>query len=137
MLNLKHHLKSSKGFTLIELIVCIAIIGTMSAVAVANISKVTDSQKETTTKAEVIRTQTAVNKYRNDIGNCPGTLTALTSTYNSKGPWLKKVSQDSYGKDLQYDSTYCFVYSLGKDGIKHSSTVASTQTVGGDDVSAY
>ena len=62
-------LKDQNGFTLIELIVVIAILGVLAAIAVPTVNNYLGSSKERAWNAEQDRIQTAVDAYLSNPGN--------------------------------------------------------------------
>lgn len=78
----KNH-KLSSGFTLIELITAIAIIGILSSIVVTNVLGVMKKTRDGQRKADLRQIQSALELYRADQGvypeilkNCPSTGTA-------------------------------------------------------------
>jgi general secretion pathway protein G len=118
--------KKSKqaGFSLIELLIVIVIMGLlMSLVAPTMFSKV-DSTKIKTATAQMQMIQTALDTYRLDMGDYPKTLSELISSEKSgwDGPYLpKKEPFDPWGNAYNYenpgpDGRLFLLLSLGKDG---------------------
>ena len=66
---MKHINRSQNGFTLIELIVVIAILGVLAAIAVPTVSNYLGSSKEQSWNAEQERIQTAVTAYLSSPNN--------------------------------------------------------------------
>ena len=62
-------LKNQNGFTLIELIVVIAILGVLAAIAVPTVNNYLGSSKERSWNAEQGRIQTAVDAYMSNPAN--------------------------------------------------------------------
>lgn len=66
MQNLKKILKNKKGFTLVELMVVVAILGVLVAVAVPVYSNVTDNAKKTTCAANIRTLKSAITMAQAD-----------------------------------------------------------------------
>ena len=60
-----------KGFTLVELIVVIAVVSILSGIAVINFLKVTEKAKRAEAKSFIASLQTAISMYKLDIGHYP------------------------------------------------------------------
>lgn len=115
---------SIKGFSLIELLIVIVILGLlMSLVAPAMFSKV-DSSKIKTAQAQMEMFRTALDTYRLDMGDYPSALSKLRESDDAgwDGPYLpKSLPVDPWGNDYVYrtpgeEGTPFLLMSYGKDG---------------------
>lgn len=68
--------KVKKGFTLIELIVVIAILGILAAVLIPKFTSFTDDARKNSAKSEAKTCQTAVSSYYAKYGKWPTSATA-------------------------------------------------------------
>ena len=71
----------SAGFTLVELIVVIAIIGILSAAAVANYKRSIVKAKEAALQQDLYTMRTLINQYFADKGKYPSDLQALVGDH--------------------------------------------------------
>ncbi len=97
--------RSCRGFTLIELIVVIIILGLLAGLVVPRLFKQTERAKITTAKAQIAAIQTALGLYKLDTGTYPSTEQGLAALRtrppgmdNWKGPYLpKEIPPDPWG----------------------------------------
>lgn len=121
----------AKGFTLIEIMVVVVILGILAALVVPNILQRPDEARVTAARADIRAIANALEMYRLDNHTYPSTdqgLDALVRrpsgfpearNWNSEG-YLKNIPRDPWGNDYQYispgtRSTYD-LYSFGADG---------------------
>jgi general secretion pathway protein G len=104
---------SDDGYTLMELLVVLAILGFLAAMATPQVLKYIDRSRVGTAKTEVANISSALELYKLDIGHYPTTqegLVALqkapTGSDNWNGPYLKKQSalNDPWGRPYHYKS---------------------------------
>ena len=103
---------TSAGFTLIELIVVVVIIGLLAGLVVPQFIKQEEKATAKAAKAQIELFGTALDTFRLDVGRYPTTqegLAALTQKPASAdrwdGPYLKKeVPPDPWGKPYIYKS---------------------------------
>jgi general secretion pathway protein G len=120
---------SSAGFTLIELIVVVVIIGLLAGLVVPQFIKQEEKATAKAAKAQIELFGTALDTFRLDVGRYPTTqegLAALTqkpaSAERWDGPYLKKeVPPDPWGKAYVYKSPGDHgpydIISYGADGV--------------------
>ncbi|GAB3037560.1 type II secretion system major pseudopilin GspG [Bowmanella dokdonensis] len=115
-----------RGFSLIELLIVIMIIGLLaSLVAPTMFSKVSSSQRKTAA-AQMQMFETALDTYRLDMGSYPESLQELRQSDKQgwDGPYLPKdVPMDPWDNPYAYkvpgdDGKPYYLASYGKDGQK-------------------
>ena len=74
--------KSSKGFTIIELIVVIAIIAVLAGIVLVNVMQYIGKSKDATIKEEASQLQTAANVWLNDPNNTAGDFSHVCGSPN-------------------------------------------------------
>lgn len=124
--------KRQAGFTLIEILVVVMILGILAAVVVPNIMSRPEEARIAKARQDVRALETALDLYKLDNFAYPTTdqgLEALVSKPTippipkkyRKEAYLKKVPQDPWGNDYQYLSPgehgAIDIYSLGPDGV--------------------
>ena len=122
---------SERGFTLIELMLVVIIIGALTAMVMPRLAGRTDQAKVSAAQADVsANIPTALKLYELDNGRFPssedGGLQALfvkpSNATNWNGPYLEKKPVDPWGREYLYKSpgthrTYDYdLSSLGRDG---------------------
>jgi general secretion pathway protein G len=134
-MNAPRHRTSQHGFTLIEIMVVVVIIGILGAIVVPQFMSRPDQAKVTAAKVDLQAIGTALEMYRLDNFHYPSTqqgLEALSKrpsglpaarSWNPQG-CLKSLPVDPWGTPYQYlnpgvksaDGGYD-LYSLGSDGV--------------------
>lgn len=89
------------GFTLVEMLLVVAIIGILAAVVAAKFGGRADDARIAATRASIQSISTAIDTYDVDVGRYPASLQNLVSSSgepNWKGPYLKGgVPSDQWG----------------------------------------
>lgn len=96
-------MSSKKGFTLVELLVVVLILGALAAIAIPRISQSADKAKSNACKTNVDLINSQIELfYANNDGSWPDSLSDVTGsdTYFPDGP-----PECPYGVDYTYDTT--------------------------------
>ena len=123
------HRRGRSGFTLIELMVVLVIIGVLAALIVPNVLDRADEARVTAARTDVNRLMQALKLYKLDNQRYPSTdqglqalvarPTAAPAPQNWK-PYVDKLPNDPWGRPYQYANPgvrgEIDVYSLGADG---------------------
>ncbi|MCK4565258.1 MAG: type II secretion system major pseudopilin GspG [Verrucomicrobia bacterium] len=128
MMNKKN---KKSGFTLVELLVVLVILMVIGTIAVQNFSGEEDKAKVKATKASFTQIETALERYKLDVGNYPsedeGLMALMQAPEGDEGDWAgkylskQKAILDAWGNDYLYsmpgpdDESY-EIASLGADG---------------------
>jgi general secretion pathway protein G len=123
------HSSRVRGFTLVELLVVLAILGLLAGLVGPQVMKFLGSSKTKTAALQIEDLSATLDLYRLEIGRYPSSqegLEALVSkpadAPNWNGPYLKKaaVPKDPWGFDYQYrfpgEHGGFDIWSLGADG---------------------
>lgn len=120
-----------RGFTLIEIMVVVVIIGLLAAVIVPQVVSKVDDARIAKAKQDIASMETALTMFRLDNSKYPGTDQGLASLSTQPtdpsirhwrpGGYVKRVSKDPWGNDYLYvfPGTHggeYDLYSLGADG---------------------
>jgi general secretion pathway protein G len=123
----KNKISNEHGFSLLELMAVMIILGLISAIAVPSVYKHIRKGKQQTAKTQIDMIDGALEAYRMDTGDFPSQeqgLEALRSdpgVENWDGPYLKKkIPLDPWNNEYLYNNpgqhgNEIDVFSLGKD----------------------
>jgi general secretion pathway protein G len=120
--------RSRKGFTLIELMVVIVILGLLAALVAPKFLKRGEEAKVTTTEVQMKNIEQALKLYKLHNSFYPTTEQGLKALVekpeedpvpkNWKGPYIEKIPKDAWGNDFIYisDGKQFNLISPGPDG---------------------
>jgi general secretion pathway protein G len=115
---MRHRKQTRPGFTLIEILLVLAIIGMLAGVTIFAIGGIGKKARVDTTKATLETVANALDTYNLHIGHYPteeeGNLSALRvkPTFDNEqleedwaGPYLKKEPVDAWSNPLSYEAS--------------------------------
>lgn len=115
----------SGGFSLIELLVVLVILGLIAGLVVPNIMSRGEDAKSRAASAEVQRLSMAVDEFYLDTGRAPQSLRELVerpgNVSNWNGPYIRESNlsdpwDNEYGYDYPGEHRDFDIYSHGRDG---------------------
>jgi len=98
-------MKKNKGFSLMELMIVLIILGLLGSLVAPKLFSKVSSSKIKTAVAQMQMFETAIDTYRLDMGTVPPTLQALRRSESASwdGPYLPKdIPLDPWGKEYIY-----------------------------------
>ncbi len=124
-MNIKRGKRSSRGFTLVELLLVLVILALIGGLVLPGIIGKAEGAKVKAAGSQISRLSMAVESFYLDTGITPDNLTELVGESSDvdgwNGPYVKKSSlKDPWGREYVY--TYpgehgdFDIYSLGADG---------------------
>lgn len=134
----KRKMKKISGFTLIEVMVVVVILGILAALVVPKILSRPEQARIVKVKQDILAIQSALDLYKLDNGFYPSTdqgLRALVAqpttppvprSWKSDG-YLQDVPQDPWGEAYQYinDNEKCRIFSYGPKGKDGNSEIGN------------
>ena len=126
----KKRRRGEGGFTLVELMVVIVIIGLLATIVVINVLPSGDKAKTVRAKADIATIEGALDTYRLQLDRYPTTAQGLAALRSAPqgieaaryqpGGYIKKLQDDPWGKPYLYASPgqhgEADVWTYGRDG---------------------
>ena len=124
-------LPRQRGFTLIEIMVVVVIIGLLAAFIVPQVMGRVDEARITKVRGDIEMLETALSMYRLDTARFPGSQQGLMALVKKpddpavrnwkSGGYLSRVSKDPWGNEYRYGYPGTHgrefdLYSVGPDG---------------------
>ncbi len=131
-------MKEKQGFTLIEIMLVVIILGILAAMVVPKLTGRSDEARRSVAKTDIeSNLALAIDLYEVDIGEYPSSLDDLLRAPSQatgwKGPYLKKKPLDPWGRDYVYK----FPGSHNQDGYDLSSNGKDGVEGGEDDITSW
>ena len=132
--------KKQSGFTLIEIMIVVVILGILAAIVVPNIMESPTEARIVKAKQDIRTLEGALNLYKLDNFNYPSTDQGLDALVNKpagqpeaknwkKKGYMKKIPKDPWGNDYLYLSPGIEgdidIFTYGADGRKGGSDAAA------------
>ena len=120
--------RKQKGFTLIEIMIVVVILGILAAIVVPKVMDRPDQARITKAKNDIQALESALNLYRLDNSTYPKTDDGLESLVNKpadaaswkEGGYIPRLPKDPWNRDYQYLNPgvqgTIDVFSFGADG---------------------
>ncbi len=124
----------SDGFTLIEVLLVVAIIGVLATIGVLNLPGKQKRAMINATRGKIGSIATAVQIYEIDTGQFPSSLQSLIQSDGSpnwQGPYIQGgIPTDPWGMDIQY-------VAIGDTSFKLTSAGPDRQYGSADDITSF
>lgn len=104
------NLNKNRGFTLIEILVVMAIIAMLAVMVAPNLFRQQAGAMRDAALGQISTLETALDAHRLDVGEYPDSLEGLMTNETGRaswnGPYLRReVPKDPWGNDYVYEST--------------------------------
>lgn len=115
--------RTERGFTIIELLIVMAILGMLAVMVAPNLFNQADSARRDAALSQISSLGSALDAYRLDVGQYPDSLEGLVRNTSGRttwnGPYIRgNIPNDPWGNAYVYQSTgrnYTLM-SYGADG---------------------
>ncbi len=135
--------KNGRGFTLVELLVVVTILGILVAVVGVRVIRHPDRARRTAAKAQIANFKQALDEFNINTGIFPGMDEGLKALVERpmnadiaeswEGPYLDKIPKDPWGREYVYrqpgmNNTDYDIICYGKDGVEGGEGVSKDVT---------
>ena len=133
--------RGQDGFTLIEIMVVILIIGLLALMVVPRLRGVADRAKRTKAQADIQELKQALDRYYLDNGSYPTSDQGLQALVNpptagrvpsnyEQGGYIEKLPSDPWGNQYFYqsDGSSYALKSFGPDGVQSADDIDGSST---------
>ena len=113
---------SSAGFTLVEILAVIVILGILTTIATVSLPNYTDRSRNRATRVTIQAVRTAITAFELELSRYPASLDELIAEGDADwpGPFLdsEAVPTDAWGNEMQFElrGKRVRVTSAGRDG---------------------
>ncbi len=103
-------LRNQVGMTLLEIMIVLAIIGSLIAMLVPGVMEKLNNARMKETKIAIAQILQAIGNYQIDCGKLPSSLESLSRADADcpnwgPEPYMRKVPKDAWGKEFSYDGS--------------------------------
>ncbi|OGQ48392.1 MAG: type II secretion system protein GspG [Deltaproteobacteria bacterium RIFCSPLOWO2_02_FULL_46_8] len=133
---------NKKGFTLIEILLVVAIISALAAMVVPRLTGRSEKAKMTAARADIrANIATGLKMYEIDMGTFPTTAEGLEALFQApssgsnssqwNGPYLTNKPVDPWGRPYKYKSPGTHnpngydLFSVGRDGVESNDDIGN------------
>lgn len=139
--------RRSAGFSLLEILIVLALIGMLAALVISNLDKILGSGQEEVARVFVNESMVSpLMSYRINVGRYPTTEEGLDALLNKpgegadnwKGPYVKSLPEDPWGQPYQYrfpgekNPDSYDLWSFGPDGVDSDQNIGNWQADSGE-----
>lgn len=141
-LSKRHRGKSTAGFSLLEILIAVALMGLLAGVAINQLVGIFGDQQRETAKLFIDNSKLPLTKYRLDVGNFPSTEEGLSVLLKApsgkesrwKGPYVTEEPIDPWGNPYQYrfpgtknisGSKGYDIWSFAEDGVESADDIGN------------